>query len=142
LACCSADSSGCEPGRRQPEELSDPRWNYIVLGIAFVFEGSSLRIALRAKDLLVGEAADPRARNRIRELVGKDPSVERVGAVLTMQLGPEEVLLNVDVDSRDGLSDRELEQAISRVEEKLRAEMPEIRHSFIALKSLVPRHAP
>lgn len=32
---------------RHPEPLTDPHWNYIVLGAAFVFEGASFLIALR-----------------------------------------------------------------------------------------------
>src|ERR1700675_3670776 len=32
---------------RHPEPMRDPMWNYVVLGAAFVFEGSSFAIALR-----------------------------------------------------------------------------------------------
>ena len=32
---------------RHPEPLTDPHWNYVVLGAAFVFEGISFSIALR-----------------------------------------------------------------------------------------------
>jgi cation diffusion facilitator family transporter len=32
---------------RQPIELTDPFWNYVVLGVAFVFEGSSFLLAWR-----------------------------------------------------------------------------------------------
>lgn len=31
-----------------PEELGDPKWNYVVLGLSFLFEGISLIIALKA----------------------------------------------------------------------------------------------
>ncbi len=30
-----------------PEELKDPTWNYVVLGLSFIFEGTSLVIAIR-----------------------------------------------------------------------------------------------
>lgn len=205
---------------RQPEPLADPTWNYIVLGIAFVFESISMSIASRqlfvqrrrerrslwriirttkdpqvvavfledsaalmglvvaflgvflshrlglpqldgvasiliglllcsvalllareAKGLMVGEAADPRTQRRIRELVEGDPAVERMGPALTLQLSPEEVLLNLQVDFQDELSGRELEQAIERLERKIRAEKPEVRRIFIELKSLTPGHA-
>lgn len=33
---------------QQPEPLTDPRWNYVVLGLAVVFEGYSWNIALQA----------------------------------------------------------------------------------------------
>lgn len=32
---------------RRPEPLTDPHWNYVVLGAAFVFEGMSFLVALR-----------------------------------------------------------------------------------------------
>src|SRR4051794_33553869 len=32
---------------RHPEPLTDPKWNYIVLGAAVVFEGASFTVALR-----------------------------------------------------------------------------------------------
>ena len=51
---------------------------------------------------LVGGAASRRDRAAIRSSVLAHPRVEQVGRLLTMHLGPTEILVNVDVDLVDG----------------------------------------
>lgn len=41
---------------RQPEPLHDPTWNYVVLGLAALFEGASFFVALRAFRASAGSA--------------------------------------------------------------------------------------
>ena len=51
-----------------------------------------------------------------------------------MQLGPEEVLLNLAVDFHEGLSGGEVMHAIRRVEDAIRCKHPEVRRIFIETK--------
>jgi cation diffusion facilitator family transporter len=112
-------------------------------GIASIAIGGLLAtvavvLARETKGLLLGEAADPRTLQHIKELVGQEPSVVRVGRALTMHLGPQEVLLNLEVDFRDALTAGELERVIDTLKRRIRDARPEIRHIFIELETLAP----
>jgi divalent metal cation (Fe/Co/Zn/Cd) transporter len=52
-----------------------------------------------------------------------------------MQLGPEQVLLNVDIQFRKGLELPELEAAIDRIEARIREAEPMIQRIFIEAES-------
>ncbi len=193
---------------REPEPVTDPHVNYMVLGLAIVFEGGSWWIAFRefravkggrgylaavrvskdpslftvlledtaaligllialagialaevlhlavldavasiliglllaamamllayeTKGLLIGEAAEPRVVNRIRRIVGAERGVERVNEVLTMHMGPKDVLLNLSLEFRDGLTSDELEAEIAHLERRIKTACPEITRIFI-----------
>jgi len=86
--------------------------------------------------LLVGERTDQARIDRVRQLLREDASVEGVGDVLTMQLGPEEVLLTVDIRFRRKLDVQELESAIDRIESRIRGSEPTIKRIFLEADSL------
>jgi cation diffusion facilitator family transporter len=105
-------------------------------GIASILIGGLLGVvavvlASETKELLVGEAADRFDRSMIRAAVLSVGEVEAVGRLLTMHLGPEEVLVNIEVDLRDGLTAREAEEAVRRIEEAIRSAMPEAGDIFV-----------
>jgi divalent metal cation (Fe/Co/Zn/Cd) transporter len=64
--------------------------------------------------------------------------VERVERPLTMQLGPDQVLLNLGIRFRRGLSLPDIEAAIDRLERSIQTRYPEVRHIFIEADSLTP----
>ena len=83
----------------------DSRWDAIasiVIGVLLAIVAFVL--AAETKALLVGEAASRRDRALIRSSVLAHPKVERVGRLLTMHMGPTEILVNIDVDLVDGLT--------------------------------------
>lgn len=86
--------------------------------------------------LLVGERTNPGRIRRIREVISGDPMVEEVGDLLTMQLGPDQVLLTVDIRFRRGLDVQELESAIDRLEDRIHDADPTIYKIFIEADSL------
>ncbi|MFL6623308.1 MAG: cation diffusion facilitator family transporter [Sulfurifustaceae bacterium] len=197
-----------------PTELSNPTWNYAVLGIAFVFEGGSWIIAMReiaattrsdqslwksfrdskdpavytvlaedsaallglvvafcgvwlshrsgntaydagaslvigailivvafvlawqSRGLLVGESADEETLNRIRGIICADPNVCALNRLLTMHLGPDEILLNMDVTFAPDLAARKLGETVERLEGEIREEYPTVRQIFIESSAL------
>ncbi len=106
----------------------------IVIGVLLALVAFVL--AAETKALLVGEAASRRDRAAIRSSVLAHPRVEQVGRLLTMHLGPTEILVNVDVDLVDGLTDVEVEQTIDDVEAAIRAVIPAARNIFVELESV------
>ena len=85
--------------------------------------------------LLVGERTNRTRIRHLNEVIREDPAVERVGDLLTMQLGPQQVLLNVDIQFRKGLDLLELEAAIDRIEARIREVEPTVQHIFIEAES-------
>lgn len=85
--------------------------------------------------LLVGERTNRARITRLRDIITADPAVDKVGDLLTMQLGPEQVLLNVDIQFRGNLDLPQLESAIDRIEDRIRKEQPSVQRIFIEAKS-------
>ncbi|BEP47999.1 MULTISPECIES: cation diffusion facilitator family transporter [Variovorax] len=193
---------------RKPEPMRDPGWNYVVLGLAALFEGASFLVALRqfrvqsrgapfwralgqskdpttytvlaedsaalaglavaalgiyfshrlgmpaldgaasvviglllagvavllisqARGLLIGEGIRPETARAIRALAMEQPSVQDVGHVLSMYIGPDEVLAVVDLNFREGTATGEAADAIAAIEQQVRGRFPMIRRLFI-----------
>ena len=86
--------------------------------------------------LLVGERTNRSIIRRVRKIICEDSSVDNVGDLLTMQLGPDLVLVNVDIRFRRGLDVQELELAIDRIEKSIRQKEPTVGRIFIEVDSL------
>jgi hypothetical protein len=92
--------------------------------IAVLLAGVAVLLGRESGALLLGERADPDQIKALRELIVSDASVERVGDLLTMHLGPEQVLLAAEIKFRHGMNVEELEGAIDRLEERIRKNNP------------------
>ena len=101
----------------------------IAIGIVLALVAALL--ARESKGLLIGEAADKRVVSEIKAMASADARILRVNEVLTMHLGPNEILLNISVDFVDGLPSEILERAISEFERRIKHEHPAIRRIFI-----------
>ena len=104
----------------------------VVIGLILVC--AALWLAYESRSLLVGEAADPELVAALRELALADPSVVGLGAVLTMHLGPEEVLLNIEVQFTPGSTAEQIHTAIHRIEKEISARYPEVDRVFIEVE--------
>jgi cation diffusion facilitator family transporter len=110
-------------------------------GIAAIIIGLILAVvavllAYESKGLLVGEGASRETIESICEIAQNDPAVVRAMPPLTMHFGPQEVLLNLDIKFRNGLSAEEIEAAIDRIEAEIRKRHPEIKRIFIEAESI------
>jgi cation diffusion facilitator family transporter len=193
---------------RHPQPMQNPMWNYVVLGIAAVFEGSSFVIALRqflkqagntpfwealhrskdpttytvlaedsaaliglvvaalgialsqrfdkpvldgtasliiglllagvavaliweSRSLLIGEGIRPETARAIRSIALAQPKVRDVGRVLSMYVGPDDVLVTMDLDFDDGTAAADAGAAIAAIERQVRERYPMIKRLFI-----------
>lgn len=197
-----------------PVEISDPSWNYIVLGIAFIADTSSWTIGFRqmlkrrqhgetiwqmvrgskdpsifivlgedtadilgivtafsgvflshelnnplidgvasiiigiilitvaifltseSRSLIVGESANEMLIRHVRELAEADPAIKKVRRLLTMQFGPNQILVNIDLQFQADLSSSEIFATIDRVEQSIQKQYPEATQIFVEAKSL------
>ena len=92
-----------------------------------------------SRKLLLGESADQQAVDDMQRIAQRDSDVQRVDRPLTMQLGPREVLLLLDVEFRDELTVGELENAIDRMERAIRSTHPEVVRIYVEANALAKR---
>lgn len=193
---------------RHPEPLTDPKWNYIVLASAAVFEGVSFGIAIHAvfkakgdkpfwkalheskdpstftvvaedsaalaglamaatgifvshyfqmpvldgaasiaiglllaavavvliwesRGLLIGEGIDKATARAVRDLVEQDTSVIKSGFPLTMYLGPDEVLMTLDVEFDNDMPAAQVIESVRRVESAIRTRFNRVKRIYI-----------
>jgi cation diffusion facilitator family transporter len=81
--------------------------------------------------LLVGRAVPRRMHNQIAADLNAIPIVVAVPTLLTMQLGPGDILVAAKVDFDDDVSGGEIEAASDEAERRLRARYPTIRYVFL-----------
>ncbi len=105
----------------------------IVIGL--VLAGIAVFLGRESGALLVGERTNRARIRRVNEIILSDPAVEQVGDLLTMQLGPEQVLLTVNIQFRRGLNLEQLEGAIELIEARIRQQEPMIERIFIEAES-------
>ena len=72
-------------------------------------------LAYETKGLLIGEAASREVVNGIREIVNREPDILSINEILTMHMGPEDVLLNISLDFHDTITAGEVEKTITNL---------------------------
>ena len=88
-------------------------------------------LAFECKGLLTGEGASEQVVTGINQIIDESQGIKHVNEVLTLHLGPEDILLNVSLDFEDNLSSGQVEEAISDLESRIKGIFPEIRRVFI-----------
>jgi divalent metal cation (Fe/Co/Zn/Cd) transporter len=86
--------------------------------------------------LLVGERTNRARIRRMKQIIVNDPAVERVGELLTMQMGPQQALLTVEIRFRRTLDIQQLESAIDRMKRRIREQDPAMERIFIVPEPL------
>ncbi|AIZ62574.1 cation transporter [Hymenobacter sp. DG25B] len=201
-----------------PEPLTDPLWNYIVLGVAIGFEGWAYWLAVRAlkeaangstdglwtmlrqskdpavfasvmenlaallglvfalagvflghqlnnpyldgaasiaiglllmlvavflvsrtKGLLVGEGVDAETLRGMQVIARSQPDVEHIAPPLTMYLGPQDVMMALDVEFRNDLTAEEVEEAIDQLQDAIKGQYPFVKRIFVEAKAVSAR---
>jgi cation diffusion facilitator family transporter len=93
-------------------------------------------LASRTMGLLLGEGVNPDELADIRRRVESDPAVERAGDILTMYMGPHDLLVNMGVRFAAGTTAEQMHEAIRRIEDDLHSAYPETTRVYIEAESL------
>ena len=99
--------------------------------ISFILAITAGLLAFECKGLLTGEGAREEVVTGINQIIDESQGIKHVNEVLTLHLGPQDVLLNVSLDFEDNLSSGQVEEAISALEARIKEMFPEIRRVFI-----------
>jgi len=105
------------------------------LAIGGILTSVAWFLAYEMKGLLIGEAADPEVLAQVRRVLTAHQAVLRTNEVLTMHLGPQEVLLNLSVDFKEAMDSTQVEEAIGELERRIKAAAPQVKRIFIEAQS-------
>jgi cation diffusion facilitator family transporter len=83
------------------------------------------------RSLLIGEAALPEERKKIYDVLQRHPQVEKVVELLTMAMGPDDLLVAARIDLADNLDSDAVERLATELERELREAVPAVKHVFL-----------
>ncbi len=101
----------------------------VAIGVLLI--GVAYALGRENKAFLIGQSVDQDLRDGIHHEIESAPGVDKVVEVLTMRLGPDEVLVAARVDLDDAATGGDLEDHADEVDRRLRAHFPEVRHIFL-----------
>jgi cation diffusion facilitator family transporter len=101
------------------------------IGIAGVLAMSAMLLARETKGLLIGEPAHPAVSDAILAIAAGDAGVRCANGVLTVQMGPSQVVATLSAEFEDALTTPQIEACINRIEKQAKVTHPEIVSLFI-----------
>lgn len=115
----------------------NPMWDGLAsIAIGVLLATVAVLLAIETKALLIGEAASRSDRAGVMAAVLALPQVTGVGRLLTMHMGPQRILVNIEVDFENDLDGEDVEQAIDSVESAIRAALPNADNIFVELETV------
>jgi cation diffusion facilitator family transporter len=91
--------------------------------------------------LIAGEGMERAALEEIETIVRSDPAVRRVDRLLTLYLGPKDVMLAIDLRLSSRARVADVRAAIARIKEAIAQRYPEVRHVYLDTVSSEEREA-
>ncbi len=95
--------------------------------------------ALECKSLLIGEGLSKDDIEKVNKILAEDKDVTAFKKPLTLFFGPDEVLVNLNVNFKDGLISDEIEQVVDRLENKIKKEIPNVNRIFIEAETILTK---
>jgi len=119
------------------EWLGRPEFDGIAsIGIGLLLTATAVVLARETRSLLTGEAAAPPLLASVRAMLEADPRVISVDELLSMHLGPAEVLLAVTIDFRDDMPGGGVERAAAELTRRIETTHPQMTRVFLRPKQV------
>ena len=88
-------------------------------------------LARTSRGLLLGEAANPKVVEAIKQAIESHENVERVVELLTMHLAPKRILINSHVKLRPELRTDDIVKTIEEIEQRIKSAEPKVEMIFL-----------
>jgi cation diffusion facilitator family transporter len=114
------------------EILHASRWDAagsLAIGILLIV--IAIVLAVEMASLLVGESAAPEMLRQIRTILDSHPEVDRVIALRTSHIGPDDLMINAKLEFGAALTAPRVSAVVNELEVRLRAAVPEAHTIFI-----------
>ncbi len=99
--------------------------------IGLILAATAAWLAFEAKGLLIGESAAPETVAAVNALVAAEEHVLSVNELITLHMGPSDIIVTLSVDFVDGIDSSVLEATVTRLNRSIKALDPNIRRVFI-----------
>jgi cation diffusion facilitator family transporter len=96
------------------------------IGIGLLLAIVATVLARESKGLLIGEAARPAVLDAICAIARAERGVEHANRLLSVHVGPRQIVAALSVDFADDLTARDVEDIVARIERRVTAAHPEI----------------
>ncbi len=112
--------------------LDEPVFDGIAsIGIGLILAGTAVWLSIRTKSLLIGEGADPALVEDVRNRAAGMQAIIAVNEVITLHMGPHDILLNLSVDFNDSVSAGDVEATIEELTHEILAAHEYVKRVFI-----------
>ncbi len=101
------------------------------IGISFILASTAIFLARESKGLLMGEPALPEVQAAVLAIAQQDPAVQKANGVVTVHLGPDQIVAGLSIEFEDHVTAPEIESCVERIEQRLKTELPEITSLFV-----------
>jgi cation diffusion facilitator family transporter len=112
------------------------------IAIGILLAGVAILLIRESRGLLIGEGIRPDTAAEIHRLMTSHPLVRRAGRPLSMYIGPEDVLLAIDVEFDPAAPAADVATAVASLEESIRGRYPKISRIYIEARPTVPTVRP
>ena len=110
--------------------------------IGLLLAAVAVLLIRESRGLLVGEGIGPNTAREIRRIALADARVVGAGRPLSMYIGPEEVLLTLDVRFSPDIAGDGIAETVRSIEAKIRETFPRIRRIYIEAVTALPEQQP
>ena len=105
--------------------------------IGVLLAGVSVVLLRETKGLLIGEGLSAEELKQVKQIMEADPRVEKCGRVLSLYLGPNDLLIAADATFVDGMDKDEIDDAVNSMERGIVRAFPQTTRIFIEPEDLV-----
>lgn len=99
------------------------------VGILLIFIG--IYLAGINKDLLLGKGLTARDREKIFRIIVENENVNNVVNLDGVYMGPNSIIIGLDLNFKDGLRTEEIEMTIDSIEKRIKNEIPHVKSIYI-----------
>lgn len=96
---------------------------------------AALVLMRQARDLITGRSIPEQDLDRLRTVAAATSGVEAVNSLVAIHSGAEHVRVELDLDLDDHLDTNSIERLLDEVEDRIRAEIPEVSEVTVTLNS-------
>ncbi len=119
--------------------LSQWTHNLIYDGIASILIGGILGgvaiwLAVETKGLLIGESANDKIRSKINQILAAHDAVDVITEVITLHMGPIDLLVAISAEFKDAIDVQEIEQAVGQINRAIKKAIPQVSRVFIEVE--------
>ncbi|PON17600.1 cation transporter [Candidatus Entotheonella serta] len=99
--------------------------------IGLILAATGIWLIVETKSLLIGESATPNVVRGIRQIAQSCREIRYVNEILTMQMGPDYVLVNISVEFDNDVSAADIEIAMAQLDTRIKQAYPMAKRIFI-----------